>query len=571
MAGNFLAPNYPEAGPPLNPLELLRGYQGLEQQGLGIQHQQMQNRLLNAQLAMGANYQQATNPDGTIDESKLVGLTALDPNTSMLTGEVAQGAYNRELIRQHVNQANAEATLTRLRARGTLLGAALANPTVDNVQQQIITAKNDGLLGEGQSGASAAAGLLTDFHRFIAGSSGKEQTKKIQDWVLKHQLEGQSIEQQILEAYGQMATLNTGQNQLLVREGPLAGIHEMGREPNQIPPGTLAGQHGYMRAVRGPDGSTQYVPEQTSLGGLLRSEGSPLGATRSPFLNVPGPLGAFMGQGGEEGAVPNLGAPVGETPSPGITTEGSPPPPQEEGTSLPGVQETGTGSVATGAPLGVPAWLHGVNTAGAQVFQNETREVSEARTAKSQLEGLADAAATFKSGPFAQQRYKALSILYGMSAISPTQLKEMSAYEEGHKLSINLHASFVRLLGANPTNEMFQSTGSGVPTFTLSQPGLRKLVGWFEGATDYKLAEGQAIQEASKTSGEAVMNAKNTWAQKSNPLFFIFRDLDPDSAREFAHNMGRAKFEKFESEWKQAYKEGYAPPLPTPEEEEIPK
>ncbi len=314
---NFLAGNYPKPSAPIAPLSLIGQLQGLV-------HQQQINRLTGADIAMGKNYAAATGPNGQLNESQLVNLTAQNPETAMLTGQVELQGAGRVHAIADAKTAELGYAMTQNHDINQVIGGAMANPTTPNIQKRIVQLTSMKVVNPTQ-----AADLIASLPPGNDVAANKR-------WVLQHQLQNQNAGEQLKTIFGNYQIFPTGANNIIARVSPVTGVHPVGSFPAQLSPGTLAQPFTFVDPRNGQQ-------RTTSLGTFLGTHGL-LPGTGQPVPNIAAP-----------GGVPSAPAP-GQSPAGAVSGM----PPQElapalaaQGVKLPG-GAGGPAAALPGAPSGGP-------------------------------------------------------------------------------------------------------------------------------------------------------------------------------------------------------------------------
>ncbi len=355
---NFLANNYPKASPPVQPLQLIGQLQGLV-------HQAQVNKLTGAQIAMGKNYAQAMGPNGQLNEGQLAELTAQNPETAMLAGQVELQGAGRVHAIADAKTAELGYAMTQNQDINQIISAAMANPTTSHIQKRIVQLASMKVVNPTQ-----AADLIAS----MPPGNDPEANKR---WILQHQLQNQQVGEQLKTIFGNYQVFSTGANNVIARVSPVTGVHPVGSFPAQLTPGTLAQPFSYVNPQTGQQ-------QTTSLGTFLGTHGL-LPNTGQPVPNIAAPGGVPAPGASPQAAQPGLGGvppqeamaaleaqgvklPAGAAAPPGAMPPGGlPPPAPGTGTAAAGGAGgagAGPASAAPGQPPGAPSLADASITTG---------------------------------------------------------------------------------------------------------------------------------------------------------------------------------------------------------------
>jgi hypothetical protein len=202
---------YPQPAAPQNPLQALSGLVGI--QGQAIQNQ-IAVRSTQAQQAIGHAVQGATNPDGSFDPNRFMGLVKGDPNAAYEAAQAQQVAQQ-----QRVSQL--EVALQKQDRLNSTLGGVLSAATKEDgsfdeskVSPELISGYVGELVNEGVLDPKTAATEL--------GSMPTDPGQRYA-WLKGHLAQGLAAQQQIEAAYGQLVQNDTGAQIQTRRVSPFGG------------------------------------------------------------------------------------------------------------------------------------------------------------------------------------------------------------------------------------------------------------------------------------------------------------------------------------------------------------
>lgn len=262
--------SYPTAPPPANPLATLSGV-------AGIQNTLNQNKLFQQQFqtnkAVSNIYKQAINPDGTIDQDKLTGLLASDPNASYGLPEAYKGSQEATQRNISIDSAKLQNARQHLEALGQYIGPLMKlgpKATSSDVVQAISHATTVGL-----ASPQEAANVFATLPRT---QDGRVDEAQIPAWVQQQQLNVMTAHER-LDAMSPAPTMvGNGQQQIPMRLPQIGDPTQAGPGiQNQLPPNTPVfanGQPGYLGPQGGGGGQPGGDPGGqggTPGGGMLPS------------------------------------------------------------------------------------------------------------------------------------------------------------------------------------------------------------------------------------------------------------------------------------------------------------
>lgn len=269
--------SYGNAPKPLNPLETLSGVAGL-------QNTLNQNKLFQQQFqtnqAVSNIYKQAIKPDGTIDQEKLTGLLASDPNASYGLPQAYQGSQEAQQRNIQINSSqlqNARQHLDAVTGYLAPLIAPGANPTSSDVIQALSHAT-----AVGMASPQEAAQVFSTLPRT---PDGKIDESGVKAWAQQQQLNVMTAQERMNAISPTPTVINTGQQQVPVRLPQIGAPSVAGPGiQNQLPPSTpvfnsQTNQQGYLGPTGGGGAPPQAggAPGAAPGGGMILS-GPPLGA-----------------------------------------------------------------------------------------------------------------------------------------------------------------------------------------------------------------------------------------------------------------------------------------------------
>ncbi len=266
---------YPKAKQQPSVLETLGG-------AASLQNTLNQNKLFQQQFqtnkALSDIYKQAIKPDGTLDQEKLTGLLASDPNASYGLPQAYQGSQEATKRNIDIDVAKVNQAMTHLTATAGYL-APLIKPgaTSNDVATALAHASTNGLINTDNAGKIWAS--------LPRGQDGQIIESKIPEWAQQMQLNVMSAQERLQAMSPPPQMVNTGQQQIPVRMPAIGQPSIAGPGiQNELPPGTQ-----------------RYNPQthQMEFVGPSGGGGQPQGGGGAPVA----------GQGGGMAAAPPLGAP----------------------------------------------------------------------------------------------------------------------------------------------------------------------------------------------------------------------------------------------------------------------
>lgn len=269
--------SYGNAPKPISPLETLSGVAGL-------QNTLNQNKLFQQQFqtnqAVSNIYKQAIKPDGTIDQEKLTGLLASDPNASYGLPQAYQGSQEAQQRNISINTSQLQNAQQHLQAIQGYLGPLMkpgANPTSSDVVGALSHATSVGI-----ASPQEAAQVFSTLPRTPDGRIDEAQ---VPAWVQNQQLSVMSAQERLNAMAPAPTMVNNGQQQIPVRLPQIGPPSIAGQGiQNQLPPSTpvfnsQTNQQGYLGPTGGGGAPPQAggAPRAVPGGGMIPS-GPPLGA-----------------------------------------------------------------------------------------------------------------------------------------------------------------------------------------------------------------------------------------------------------------------------------------------------
>jgi hypothetical protein len=266
---------YPQPGAPQNPLQALSTLVGIRNaniQAVGAQQAIQRNQLeMNAQQAVGAATQGATNPDGSFDTNRFMGLVRNDPNAAyeaLAAQQVAQSqrAQQLQLAMEKQGQFN------------SVLGSTLAEATnpdgsfnESKLTPEIIAGRVGELVNMGVLDAKTAASEL--------GSMPTDPGQRF-SWLKGHLAQGMAAQQQVEAAFGQINQVDNGA-QIVTNRIPTMGTGTLPNIDKQMSPGEAASPVGAVDAEGHPIAITKsnFAQRGQVKTGLSPSETAAQGVT----------------------------------------------------------------------------------------------------------------------------------------------------------------------------------------------------------------------------------------------------------------------------------------------------
>lgn len=263
--------SYGNAPKPLNPLETLSGVAGL-------QNTLNQNKLFQQQFqtnqAVSNIYKQAIKPDGTIDQEKLTGLLASDPNASYGLPQAYQGSQEAQQRNISINSSQLQNAQQHLQAIQGYLGPLMkpgANPTSSDVIGALSHATSVDI-----ASPQEAAQVFSTLPRTPDGRIDEAQ---VPAWVQNQQLSVMSAQERLNAMAPAPTMVNNGQQQVPVRLPQIGPPSVAGPGiQNQLPPSTpvfnsQTNQPGYLGPTGGGGAPAQAggAPGTAPGGGMIPS------------------------------------------------------------------------------------------------------------------------------------------------------------------------------------------------------------------------------------------------------------------------------------------------------------
>ncbi len=272
----------------------------------GAQNAVNQNRLFQGQAAVGRAYQQATQPDGTLDVNQLRSIIAADPTAAPAAQSANESAQSLGTSQQSMALRNMQAQNNALDSLSSLNGGA--GPTHDQVMQTLQVGIKQGWLQPHNADAVLTGMPPGDDPQSMATRQHMIQT-------MGQQLS--SAQERLQNLYGAPTVMGDGQQN---QPGMVAGQ----LSPNRgafVPSGAPIQQYpsrGDLLTQQpgiGPDGRPTVVP----LGTRIQQQGRPdlAGPAGTPPGTVPSSLlpKGYTGRYAAPGAAPVAAAP-GSPPMP---------------------------------------------------------------------------------------------------------------------------------------------------------------------------------------------------------------------------------------------------------------
>jgi len=205
---------YPQPAAPQNPLQTLSSLVGIQGQALS---NQITARAANAQQAIGEATQGATNPDGSFDPNRFMGLVRGDPRAAFEAQKAQEFAQQQQVSQLSV-------ALEKQTQFNSVLGSTLSEATKDDgsfdeskISPEMIAGRVGELVNMGVLDAKTAASEL--------GSMPTDPSQRFQ-WLKGHLAQGMAAQQQVEAALGSLIQVDNGQQITTQRIGGFGGNME---------------------------------------------------------------------------------------------------------------------------------------------------------------------------------------------------------------------------------------------------------------------------------------------------------------------------------------------------------
>lgn len=493
------APNV--AGNPPQPVNALQTYGSL----LGLQQQQMQNRLLQGTLqgnqAANNALQGAMGPDGSVDPNAYA-------HSLMGAASASNGGFNAApLLAQQAatQQAAAQAKLQEIQTHMAGLQnmyqrmqAVYADPRQESIIRQIKDAST-----RGDISATDSASLLTDYANAVAPANGDKarEAELTKQWLIPHFANNLSAQQFLGEALGQFTPVNTG-NQIEYRQG------------SALAP-----------ALGGPQVGTQAGPG--------------IALTTPPQLVGPGVHGVYQGGGSSV-------TPLEETPAqpsgtaPTAATAGAAP---AQSTPTPAAKSLWGANQTTFQANSAPAIQEYDKSLNAKVQANQNMMQS--------LDEMKKLAEKVTQGGWQNTRMDVAKWVQGASNVMGLDAATKKALVDGiaggdlgaeqafEKLATINALSSLHALGGSNADASFQTMRHNLPGITTDPRGFQVMLNYMEKIRDRDLAEQTAWTKYRNTPGADLTQFQNKWQN------YLGQGIDPKGIKTILQDPKLAdKFDK---------------------------
>lgn len=503
MADNFIANPYTPAISSANPLQLAGQVMGLKQQQIATEDAQ---RTLAANKAVSQIVQQSTNPDGSIDYSKMHQLLAADPNAAynlQAATQAAQSSQGTDIENQGRQLALTQGRLEQLGQRLISLYQK-KDVSPEDVRESIGQAVKDGVLH-----SDRAMDVL---------SSVPNDPSKLHAWLGNHARELYSAQQQLQMNTPEYTPIDVGNGTILYQRNPQAaegqGVSMVA--PRNLSPSELADQV----QVTGPDGRPYFV----SRAALLQQEG-----VNSQGQQVSGAAADLALPGYDRGAAP--GAPG----IPGAVQAG---PSQQEQQSW--TAATTRQQEREKAALDVPNQIGALDQASAQ------------------LSKLSDT--SWAAGPKSHEIANLIGALNTAGLhIDASQVNSRASLAKYLENAVNNSAADA---GFNGSNERLQAWKAGQPDpDKLPTSALKSAVAYIRAQTIGHALLSQYVSNFAQQNGpNSVARAEQNWSKHYDANALYLATLTPSSRAKAMASMGKAEAKRATDNLSAMLKEGLINP-----------
>lgn len=253
---------------PVNPLQDALQVAQFRYMNANSQAQQQQ---LDANRAVSAAYQQATDPTtGQVDNNKLMGIISQDPRAAYNMGTIAQSINAQKQQQQTLQTGQLDQSIKVQTGLRQGLGSLLTKPDLSPQDVQ-----NFGI-------TQLQAGAITPQVYQAEMQSMPQDPQALRGWVQQHYMSALSGETQLHAMLPQYAQINTGPATVAVNQNPMAA-------------GGGVGTVGYtvQNGLSPSDAATPVT---------VNANGQPTMITKGQFAGAQGGAPAPSGQGGAPGA-----------------------------------------------------------------------------------------------------------------------------------------------------------------------------------------------------------------------------------------------------------------------------
>jgi hypothetical protein len=486
-----------------NPLANLQQAQQLQSNALAIQQQQKSQA---AQQAIGQAVQQATDPDGSVDQGKARALMAQNPDAAygmqeaVTAANAQQGQQISNSDHQLAYQQHAQTAI------GSVLSSVANDPTPTNLQAAGTLAKN--LFPQA---ADKVDTILTGIQQHPEGArAGVLQ--------LINQMQAPATQQD--NAVGTNQDIGNGAGTISgVRASPMAGggFAAQNYTANALGPETLASQVD----VTGSDGVVRKVP----LSQVLAAQGQQTAPTGVQSTNAQGKptMPAAWASGGRYGAPPSVSASSGAPPAAG---SGGQTPPAAQGFAV------------TPAP-GTVAALAAPQVAGADAANGLMTAASGSPERKAILGNMTSDLDSFTSGPGKDALRHFQSVFNNWTganwnaqgidaAQSFNKFGQQIAQQQATALGVGSDAKLASSVAANPNSHLQTNTN-------------QQILHVLQGNEDAINAKANAWQSHLQSGGQPgdYQSWNQNFNQKFDPRAFQMLRMSPEERANLQQQMAK--------------------------------
>jgi hypothetical protein len=278
-----------------NPLQTLSSLVGIQGQAI---NNNITMRAATAQQALGEATQGATNPDGSFDPSRFMGLVRGDPRAAFEAQKAAEFAQQ-----QRVSQLSV--ALEKQTQFNSVLGSTLSEATKPDgtfdeakIDPGVIAGRVGEMVNMGVLDAKTAASELA--------SMPTDPSQRFQ-WLKGHLAQGMAAQQQVEAAFGQLVQNDNGA-QIVSNRAPVMGPGTIPTIQKQMSPGEAAQP---VQGPVGPNGETTTEPlgERAGQGKITTGKGPAFTAAAGVSGQGNAQQGMALQQQAQE--VPNIKAILG--------------------------------------------------------------------------------------------------------------------------------------------------------------------------------------------------------------------------------------------------------------------
>lgn len=513
---------------------------------VGIPNAMNQNRLFGqtfeARKAIGDAYQKSIDPEtGKLDTNKLMKLTAQNPNSAFMAGDVATQAQTREHQQLQIDQSRQALAVAHVKAVDQAAGALLNTPDLNMSHYTDAIVKG---VTDGRWSPQVATQLITSAAQAVGGKKGTEETSALKGLVNEQRMRNlSSIEQvgvtnptpQVVDVGGSKKIIQTPQ---VGPDGAPGTPTILGEMPNTM----TVGEKLQRVPMVGPNNQQMSVPQAS----LATPTGDPMPAQGG---GQPSPLG------------------TGRMPAPQAADTGSDAPPAAAGGGA-----APAAAAAPGTPAGaLPTGLAPGTEAAADVTARSNAEqgvalnrradtVPEMKGLLGNMESLVKAG-DFRPGPGAEQWRE---IKAGANRVLGAPLfdsKSIASQEEFGKLAVQVAQAQFKALGGTGTDSKLDSASHTSPNSMLSGYGNERIIHLLKGNEDaiaVKNREWQAWQDAGH-GPETYAKFTGQFNKQYDPRVFQSQYMEPEQRQEMLKGMNKNEQTAFRKAYNTAVQKQWIP------------